>query len=63
MTTVPTSIDAVETLLSGQGYVASRALATVVFLSLRLNRLRLSLLLDHLRLLLRLKKKDERPRS
>jgi MoxR-like ATPase len=38
MTTVPSSIDAVETLLAGQGYVASRALATVVFLSLRLNR-------------------------
>ncbi len=35
---LPTSIDAVETLLSGQGYVASRALATVVFLSLRLGR-------------------------
>ena len=32
------SIDAVETLLAGQGYVASRALATVVFLSLRLGR-------------------------
>ncbi len=38
MTTIPSSIDAVETLLAGQGYVASRALATVVFLSLRLNR-------------------------
>jgi MoxR-like ATPase len=38
MTTLPSSIDAVETLLAGQGYVASRALATVVFLSLRLNR-------------------------
>ena len=35
---LPTSIDAVETLLAGQGYVASRALATVVFLSLKLGR-------------------------
>ncbi|MGL5008732.1 MAG: AAA family ATPase [Paracoccaceae bacterium] len=35
---VPVSIDAVETLLAGQGYVSSRALATVVFLSLRLGR-------------------------
>ncbi len=34
----PDSIDAVETLLAGQGYVSSRALATVVFLSLRLGR-------------------------
>jgi MoxR-like ATPase len=38
MIPLPASIDAVETLLAGQGYVASRALATVVFLSLRLNR-------------------------
>ncbi len=38
MTATPTSIDAVETLLAGQGYVASRALATVVFLSLTLGR-------------------------
>jgi MoxR-like ATPase len=36
--TLPASIDAVETLLAAQGYVASRALATVVFLSLRLGR-------------------------
>jgi MoxR-like ATPase len=35
---VPASIDATETLLAGQGYVASRALATVVFLSLKLGR-------------------------
>jgi MoxR-like ATPase len=35
---VPASIDEVITLLSGEGYVASRALATVVFLSLRLGR-------------------------
>jgi MoxR-like ATPase len=35
---VPASIDAVETLLAGQGYVASRSLATVVFLSLKLGR-------------------------
>jgi MoxR-like ATPase len=38
VTALPTSIDAVETLLAGQGYVASRALATVVFLSLKLGR-------------------------
>jgi MoxR-like ATPase len=38
LTKIPDSIDAVETLLSGQGYVASRALATVVFLSLKLGR-------------------------
>jgi MoxR-like ATPase len=38
VTQLPHSIDAVETLLSGQGYVASRALATVVFLSLKLGR-------------------------
>lgn len=36
--TLPASIDAVETLLAAQGYVASRSLATVVFLSLRLGR-------------------------
>ncbi len=38
MTSLPHSIDATETLLSGQGYVASRALATVVFLALKLGR-------------------------
>ena len=38
MTALPTSIDAVEGLLGAQGYMASRALATVVFLSLRLGR-------------------------
>jgi MoxR-like ATPase len=38
VTPIPQSIDAVETLLSTQGYVASRALATVVFLSLKLGR-------------------------
>jgi len=38
VTPLPSSIDDVETLLAGQGYVASRALATVVFLSLRLGR-------------------------
>ena len=38
MTDLPTSIDGVEALLSGQGYVTSRSLATVVFLSLRLGR-------------------------
>ena len=38
MTKVPDSIDAVEAMLAGQGYVPNRALATVVFLSLRLGR-------------------------
>ena len=38
MTDIPVSIDAVETMLAGQGYVTSRSLATVVFLSLRLGR-------------------------
>lgn len=38
MSTVPASIDAVQSLLAGQGYVASRSLATVVFLSLKLGR-------------------------
>lgn len=38
MTDVPATIDAVEAMLEGQGYVASRALATVVFLSLRLGK-------------------------
>ncbi len=34
----PTSIDAVEQMLAAQNYVCSRALATVVFLSLKLGR-------------------------
>jgi MoxR-like ATPase len=38
VTAIPATIDAVETLLASQGYVASRALATVVFLSLKLGR-------------------------
>lgn len=38
MTPVPATIDATETMLAAQGYVASRALATVVFLSLKLGR-------------------------
>ncbi|MGB4829457.1 MAG: MoxR family ATPase [Paracoccaceae bacterium] len=38
MTAYPDNIDGVETLLAGQGYVSSRALATVVFLSLKLGR-------------------------
>lgn len=38
MIAIPDSIDAVERLLDGQGYIASRALATVVFLSLKLGR-------------------------
>lgn len=38
MTTDFASIDAVEAMLVGQGYVASRPLATVVFLALKLGR-------------------------
>ena len=38
MNQIPKSIDATSDLLSGHGYVASRALATVTFLSLRLGR-------------------------
>jgi MoxR-like ATPase len=38
MIPTPASIDATEKMLTGQGYVSSRALATVVFLSLRLGR-------------------------
>jgi len=38
VTAIPMDIDGVETLLAGQGYVASRALATVVFLALKLGR-------------------------
>ncbi|MEM9585574.1 MAG: MoxR family ATPase [Pseudomonadota bacterium] len=38
MTTLPTSIDETITLLNGQDYVCGRALATVVFLSLKLGR-------------------------
>ena len=38
MIQVPTSIDATLAALNGQGYVASRALATVVFLALKLGR-------------------------
>jgi MoxR-like ATPase len=34
----PDSIEATETMLAGQGYVGSRALATVLFLALRLGR-------------------------
>lgn len=37
-TPIPASIDAVETLLSSQGYVAGRSLSTVVFLALKLGR-------------------------
>ena len=33
-----TSIDAVEAILSGQGYAASRPLATGVFLAMKLRR-------------------------
>ncbi|WP_170784656.1 AAA family ATPase [Ruegeria lacuscaerulensis] len=36
--TQPNSIDAVQTMLGDQGYVCGRALATVVFLSLKLGR-------------------------
>jgi len=35
---IPTSIDAVQAMLSAQGYVSDRALGTVVFLSLKLGR-------------------------
>jgi MoxR-like ATPase len=38
MTDATASIDAVQAMLAGQGYVADRALATVVFLGLRLGR-------------------------
>jgi MoxR-like ATPase len=38
LNSIPQSIDATEAFLEAQGYVASRALATVVFLSLRLGR-------------------------
>jgi MoxR-like ATPase len=38
MTQTPDSIDAVQRMLGAQGYVCGRALATVVFLSLRLGR-------------------------
>jgi MoxR-like ATPase len=38
VTAIPTSIDATEAMLAGQGYVPNRALATVTFLSLRLGR-------------------------
>lgn len=38
VTRLPDSIDAAETMLASQGYVPNRALATVVFLSLRLGR-------------------------
>lgn len=38
MSTIPNSIEEVEELLAGQNYVVGRALATVVFLSLRLGR-------------------------
>ena len=37
-TTPPDSIDAVQSMLGDQGYVCGRALATIVFLSLRLGR-------------------------
>ena len=36
--TQPNSIDAVQQMLGAQGYVCGRALATVVFLSLKLGR-------------------------
>jgi len=38
VTAVPTSIDATEAMLAGQGYVSARALSTVVFLALKLGR-------------------------
>ncbi len=38
MTAIPDTIDATERMLAGQGYVASRSLATVLYLALRLGR-------------------------
>ncbi len=38
VTRLPDTIDATEALLAGQGYVAARALATVVFLALKLGK-------------------------
>jgi MoxR-like ATPase len=38
LSAIPTSIDGVETMLAGQNYVCGRALATVVFLGLKLGR-------------------------
>ena len=38
MTPIPASIDATAALLTSGGYVADRALATVLFLSLRMGR-------------------------
>lgn len=38
MTAIPATIDAVETMLAGQDYIAARPLATVVFLALKLGR-------------------------
>ena len=38
MTAIPKTIDEVEGLLAGQDYVCGRALATVVFLALKLGR-------------------------
>jgi MoxR-like ATPase len=38
LTAIPTSIDGVEAMLAGQNYVCGRALATVVFLGLKLGR-------------------------
>ncbi len=38
MTSLPSSIDDTQTLLAGQDYVCGRALATVVFLALKLGR-------------------------
>lgn len=38
MSTIPTSIEATEALLSKEGYVADRSLATVLYLSLKMGR-------------------------
>jgi MoxR-like ATPase len=38
VTELPKSIEAVETMLAGQGYVAARSLAVVVFLALKLGK-------------------------
>ncbi len=38
VTAIPTSIEATEAMLAGQGYISARALSTVVFLALKLGR-------------------------
>ena len=38
MTDLPTSIDATQTMLSDENYICDRSLATLIYLSLTLNR-------------------------